>query len=157
MRTVQYRQAVSGDIPTMARIRSDREEGGASEDRMMRYLNGQHHPQHALPPRAIYVALEDDTLVGYIAGHLTRRYACEGELQWIYVIPDRRGSGVAPELLRVLARWFSQQRASRICVNVDPANSTARRFYTRHGADTLNEHWLVWSDIHVVLGKGQAG
>ena len=38
------------------------------------------HPQQALPPRVIYVATEGDTLIGYVAGHLTRRYACDGEL-----------------------------------------------------------------------------
>jgi ribosomal protein S18 acetylase RimI-like enzyme len=88
-----------------------------------------------------------------IAGHLTRRYACDGELQWIYVIPKRRGSGIASELLRLLAAWFAEQKASRICVDVDPANTTARRFYTRRGAANLNEHWLVWHDINVVLGE----
>ena len=53
----------------MARIRTEGGwEGGTSEDRMARYLAGEHHPQHALPPRIIYVALQGDSLVGYIAG-----------------------------------------------------------------------------------------
>jgi hypothetical protein len=38
-------------------------------------------------------------------------------------------------------------------VDVDPANTTARRFYTRHGAEKLNDYWLVWNDISVVLGE----
>jgi ribosomal protein S18 acetylase RimI-like enzyme len=37
-------------------------------------------------------------------------------------------------------------------VDVDPANAAAQRFYRRHGAETLNEHWLVWNNINVVLG-----
>jgi ribosomal protein S18 acetylase RimI-like enzyme len=97
--------------------------------------------------------MEDDSAVGFVAGHLTRRYACEGELQWINVISGRRGSNIASELLRRLASWFARQRALRICVNVDPANTTAQRFYRRHGAETLNKHWLVWSDIKIVLGE----
>jgi ribosomal protein S18 acetylase RimI-like enzyme len=154
MTPVHFRQADKLDVPAMARIRSEGGgEGGAPEDRMARYLDGQHHPQHALLPRVIYIALEDDSPVGYIAGHLTRRYECDGELQWIYVIPERRGSGVASELLRLLAAWFAEQKASRICVNVDPANTAARRFYARHGADPLNEYWLVWNDIGCVLGE----
>ena len=104
-------------------------------------------------PRVIYVAWEGDSLVGMIAGHLTRRYSCDGELEWINVIPERRGSGIALELLRRLAAWFAEQKASRVCVDVDPANTTARRFYMRHGTKNLNEHWLVWNDIKVVLGK----
>ena len=118
---------------------------------MGRYLNREHHPQQALMPRVIYVAWEGDALVGYIAGHLTRRYGCDGELQWIYVIPEYRGSGVASELLRLLAAWFMEQDASRVCVDHDPANTVARRFYMRQGALPLNEYWLVWSDIKVVL------
>ena len=104
-------------------------------------------------PRVIYVTLEGDSLVGFIAGHLTHRYACDGEVQWINVIPARRGSGISSELLRRLGAWFTAQKASRVCVDVDPANTTARRFYRRHGAETLNGQWLVWKDISVVLGN----
>lgn len=83
MSTVQYREADPSDIRAMARIRSEGEEGGASEERMARYLAREHHPQHALLPRVIYVAWEGNALVGYVAGHLTRHYACDSELQWI--------------------------------------------------------------------------
>lgn len=120
---------------------------------MSRYMDCELHPQDALMPRVTYVALEDTAVVGFIAGHLTRRYACDGELEWINVIPARRGSGIASELLRKLAAWFTEQKALRICVDVDPANMTARRFYRRHGAADLNKHWLMWNDINVVLGK----
>jgi len=151
---VHYRQAGKSNVPAMARIRAG--EWGAEEYwrvRISRYLDRELHPQQALLPRVIYVALEGDSLVGFIAGHLTRRYACDGELEWINVIRERRGSVVASELLRLLAAWFAKQKASRICVDVDPANTTARRFYMRHGADNLNEHWLVWNDIKVVLAE----
>jgi ribosomal protein S18 acetylase RimI-like enzyme len=122
--------------------------------RISRYLDCELHPQQALIPRVIYVASEGDALVGFIAGHLTRRHGCEGELEWINVIPQRRGSGIASGLLRLLAVWFVEQQASRICVNVDPANTPALRFYRRHGARNLNEHWLIWSNINIVLGEG---
>jgi ribosomal protein S18 acetylase RimI-like enzyme len=121
--------------------------------RISRYLDCLHHPQQALMPRVIYVASEGDCLAGFIAGHLTRRYACDGELEWINVIPERRGSKIASELLRLLAAWFVEQKASRICVDVDPANTTAQRFYRRHGAVNLNAHWLVWNNINAVLGE----
>jgi GNAT superfamily N-acetyltransferase len=111
----------------------------------------EHHPQQALKPRAMYVATQDDEIVGFIAGHLTRRYECDGELEWINVIPKHRGSGTASELLRLLVRWFIGQNAFRICVDVDPLNLTARTFYTNHGAKELNKHWLVWNDIQVAL------
>ncbi|MGH9666038.1 MAG: GNAT family N-acetyltransferase, partial [Bryobacteraceae bacterium] len=119
------------------------------ETRISKYLACELHPQQALIPRAIYVALEGNSLVGFIAGHLTRRDACDGELEWINVIPEHRGTGVSSELLRLLAAWFTGQNAVRICVNVDPTNTAAKRFYTRIGAETLNEHWLIWSDIGI--------
>jgi GNAT superfamily N-acetyltransferase len=148
--SVHYRQADKSDIPGMACIRAREWE---TEEfwriRISGYMDRELHPRQALMPRVVYVALEDDSLVGFIAGHLTRRYACDGELEWINVIRERRGSGVASELLRLLAAWFVEQKASRICV--DPGNAIARRFYTRHGADNLNKHWMVWNDINVVL------
>lgn len=158
MTTLHYREATPADAPTMARIRIAGEDGGAADERMGRYLAGEHHPQHALPPRVGYLALEGDTVVGYIAGHLTRRYECDGELQWIYVVLAHRGTGAASELLRLLATWFVVQKAARICVDVEPSNTRARRFYTRHGAVELNEqqpYWLIWHDIGEVLASGR--
>jgi ribosomal protein S18 acetylase RimI-like enzyme len=151
---LHYRPAERSDIPALAHIRAREWE---TEEywrvRISRYLDCELHPQQALMPRVIYVALDGDSLVGLIAGHLTRRHACHGELEWLNVVPERRGSGIASALLRLLAAWFVEQKASRICVDVDPANTTARRFYRRHGADDLNDHWLVWNNISIVLGK----
>jgi ribosomal protein S18 acetylase RimI-like enzyme len=149
MAAVLYRRADLADVPALARLRREGEAGGASEDRMMRYLAGEHHPQQALLPRVLWMATEAESPIGYVAGHLTRRYGCDGELQWIYVVQERRGSQVASELLRLLAVWFVQQEALRICVDV--GSEQARRFYKRHGAEDLNRHWLVWNDIRVVL------
>jgi ribosomal protein S18 acetylase RimI-like enzyme len=152
MSTIHYREAELADIPAMASIWAGGDEGGgASEERMSRYLAGEHHPQQALLSRVIYVALEGDAVVGYIAGHLTTRYDCDGELQWIYVVPEYRGRGIASELLRLLAGWFDEQNALRVCVDVEPTNIAGREFYTRHGAQSLNPHWLVWNDISNVL------
>jgi GNAT superfamily N-acetyltransferase len=87
--------------------------------------------------------------VGYVAGHLSRRFGCDGELQWIYVIPERRRTHVATELVRLLARWFLDQGARRICVDV--GGEEARWFYERHGAVPLKPHWMMWNDIGEVL------
>lgn len=150
---VRYREAGPSDVAALERVRAEGGwEGGAPDGRMARYLAGEHHPQHALPPRVVYVAVDGDSVVGLIAGHLTRRFGCDGELQWILVRPDHRGRGVAAELLRLLAAWFAGRNARRICVDVDPENAAARRFYRKHGAGDLNRHWLVWDDIGAVLG-----
>jgi len=136
----------------MARIRA-REWGSFDywTNRITGYLAGEVNPQRALPPRIGYVAEEQGSVVGFIAGHLTQRHGCDGELEWINVVPERRGAGIASQLLRRLAGWFVEQKAVRICVDVEPSNAVARAFYTRHGAETLNPHWLVWNDIGIVL------
>lgn len=150
----ELRQVDRPDIPAFARIPGRRVETEAYwKLRIADYLDCKLHPQQALRPRIIYVASEGNSLVGFIAGHLTRRHSCDGELEWINVIPERRASGIGSGLLRLLAAWFVRQKALRICVDVDPANTAAQRFYKQHGAEVLNEHWLIWSDINVVLGE----
>jgi hypothetical protein len=62
-----------------------------------------------------------------------------------------------------LATWLDQElftcprhrvvcrtQRARICVNVEPGNRAATRFYFRNGAEKLNEHWLVWKNITAV-------
>ena len=84
---------------------------------------------------------------------MTRRYDCEGELQYLYVAPPHRRNGIASELLTLLAGWFTERDASRVCVDVEPDNATARTFYACRGASDLNPHFLVWGDIGVLRGE----
>lgn len=146
-----YREATVSDVPAIERGRAADLEWGPADPRTASYLEGKHHPQRALPTRVAFVALDGHAVVGYIAGHLTQRYDCDGELQYLWVAVDHRRGGVATSLFRLLARWFVDQRATRVCVDVLPDNSVARSFYARHGATELNPYWLVWSDIAVGL------
>jgi GNAT superfamily N-acetyltransferase len=152
MAAIQYREAKESDIPALARIRAaEWETEEYWTKRIAGYMSGQVHPQKALMRRVVYVALDGDAAVGFVAGHLTRRFDCDGELEWIDVIRSRRGTGLGAELVRRLAQWFLEQNARKICV--DPGNPEARQFYGRLGAVSLNQHWLVWDDITVVLGQ----
>jgi GNAT superfamily N-acetyltransferase len=145
---VLYRPATLRDVSAIAQIRS--EHWGYAPDwelRLASYLSGEHHPRQALLPRVMIVAEQDEEIIGFIAGHLTRRYHCDGELQWINVSSSQRRQGVATQLLRELADWFASNNALRICVDVQPRSANARAFYTCHGAQPLNSHWLVWPNI----------
>lgn len=137
------------DIPALAALRAAHEEGGASADRMLRYLAGEHHPQFALRPRAIWAADINAAPVAFIAGHLSQRLGCDGEVQWLYVSAPHRRTGIASALLRVLAAWFVAVDAHRICVNASAIE--ARQFYARLGATAIDSHWIVWEDVRVVL------
>jgi ribosomal protein S18 acetylase RimI-like enzyme len=114
---------------------------------MRLYLRGEHHPQHARATRAAFVARDAEDLIGFIAGHLTTRFDCDGELQWLLVAPSARGGPAAALLWARLREWFVERRARRICVNVEPDNIPARRFYRRMGAEELSSHWMIWSDV----------
>jgi ribosomal protein S18 acetylase RimI-like enzyme len=145
-----YRTATAADLSGMARLRA--EQYGEDtlqhwEQRIAGYLRGEINPQQALAPRVIYVAMDGETVVGFIAGHLTRRFGSDGELEWINVGVGYRGLDIAGALLAQLAGWFVGQQAYYICVNCAPENDAAQKFYRRHGAETLNEFWLVWKDI----------
>lgn len=146
-----YRRARHSDIAAMAAIRAG--DWGTEEywnERILQYLTHKLHPREALRLRVSFVCVEDDIVVGLIAGHLTRRFDCDGELEWISVRPGYRSRGIASELLFRLAKWFLAHRAQRICVDVEPSNQEARRFYARHGAEDLKPHWMVWKDIRSI-------
>jgi ribosomal protein S18 acetylase RimI-like enzyme len=154
MDNFQFRKATQQDIISMAAIR-DREWG--TEDywitRIGGYILGEHHPQHALIPRIILVAEDKGKIIGFVAGHLTTRLGCNGELQWINVIPEYRKSGVASKLLRLLAQWFVKQNAVKVCVDVAVENIPAQKFYRKYGATNVNDHWLCWEDIGEINKK----
>jgi GNAT superfamily N-acetyltransferase len=142
LRTVQ-----PSDVPLMAEIRAQEWETRAFwTGRIGSYLSGEHSPQHALPARAAFVALDGTKLVGFVAGHRTRRHGCDGELQWINVVEEMRGQGIADRLMVKIGAWFLEQGMHRICVNVDPKNTAARKLYLRFGAQPLNDHWMIWED-----------
>jgi GNAT superfamily N-acetyltransferase len=157
----EYREAGLEDVAAIAQVNSDtmRECGLGTPDvcdiqrqrnRWDGYIRRIRHPQHALEPRILFAGLVEGRLVGYIAGHFSRRYGTEGELQSIYVLKNFQGSGIGTALLERLAGWFVENKRRRVCVGVDPANPY-KRFYEKHGARHINEHWLAWDDIGSVL------
>jgi GNAT superfamily N-acetyltransferase len=163
-RDLQYREAGLADVSAIAQVNSDtlRECGLATADiydvqrltnRWDGYVRRVQHPRHALEPRILFAALADSRLVGYIAGHFSQRYDTQGELQSIYVLKNYQGCGIGTALLERLAGWFVENKRRSVCVGVDPANPY-KRFYEKHGARYINEHWLAWGDIGMVLPSG---
>ena len=145
-----YRAANEKSIPQLANIRA--RNSGTEEhwnQRIAGYINGTHNPQQSLEVRIIYAAFQNENIVGFIAGHLSRRFGCDGELQWIDVVEERRRQGIGSTLVRCLATWFTTQNAYKICV--DPGNDNTRKFYESTGAVELNQHWMYWEDISAIL------
>ena len=162
MSTLVYRRARVTDIPAMAEVRA--QDWGTQSywrERIAAYLAQERHPRESLLPRVAFLCKERGRVVGLIAGHLTRRFGCDAELEWLSVRPRHRNRGIAAELLRRLFRWFVAHNAVHVCVDVEPSNQPARRFYQRHGARDLRTHWMIWEDVcgllHVPQGTGVEG
>jgi predicted GNAT family acetyltransferase len=119
-------------------------------DRIGLYLSGEHSPPEALPARAAFVAMDGTKLVGFVAGHRTRRLGCDAELQWVNVVEEKRGRGIADGMMAKIGTWFVEQNAVRVCVNVDPRNTAARKLYARCGAQPLNDLWMIWEDARAM-------
>lgn len=115
---VDFRPATSSDVLAMARCRLADPAAGPADPRMEAYFDGQHHQQQALLMKAGYVASIGGQVVGYIAGHRTKRHGCEGEVQYLFVASRHRRRGIGTVLLRRLANWFHEQGAARVCVGV---------------------------------------
>lgn len=146
--SIMIRSATFADIAAMAALRAETWGSEAYwKERIGLYLSGEHSPQQALAARAAFISVEEGTVTGFIAGHRTKRFGYDGELEWINVSEKRRGQGIADELLMAMSAWFVEQKALRVCVNVAPDNPVALRFYARHGAVSLNKHWMAWEDV----------
>jgi GNAT superfamily N-acetyltransferase len=123
------RAAAESDIAAMASLRA--ETWGSEEywkARIVGYLSGEHSPQQALAARGAFVAMEENAVAGLIAGHRTKRFGYDGELEWIDVSKSRRGQGIADKLLVAISARFVEQSALRVCVNV------AQRMRSRGGS-----------------------
>jgi GNAT superfamily N-acetyltransferase len=148
----QFREATSGDVPAMARCRLADPANSVADPRMAAYFDRQHHPQQALLPRVGYVAMANDEVIGYIAGHRTTRNGCAGEVQYLFVAPSHRRRGIGTALLRLLAKWFQAQTAQSVCVGIaDDSPMEAKPFYESVGASPLKRNWYWWEDIGVLL------
>ncbi len=145
------REATEADVPALAAIRSREWQ---TEDywnvRIFSYLFGDSSPRRLLSGRTAFVAAENSTILGFVAGHLTNRFDCHGELEWINVIPEKRGQGIVGQLIERMAAWFVGQNAVRICIDPD---EPARSLYAKFGATALNRHWMVWEDSRQMLAR----
>jgi GNAT superfamily N-acetyltransferase len=150
---VRFRVATSADVPAMAACRLTDPAAGAADPRMAAYFDGQHHPQQALAPRVGYVAVVDEAIVGYIAGHRTHRHGYAGELQYLFVAPDYRRRGIGRALVERLADWFERDGARDICVCVDLDSPAAAPFYDRLGAAPFKRFWWGWTDMPASMSR----
>jgi GNAT superfamily N-acetyltransferase len=139
---ITFRSARIADIPALAAIRAAEWETEAYWTRRI----GGYLPEEDTQGRTILIAEDDDTPVGFVAGHRTRRFGCDGELQWVNVVRESRGRGIGVLLIQQIGCWFVEHGVWRICVDVEPDNAVARRLYSRCGAKPFKPCWMIWEN-----------
>ncbi len=117
-------------------------EGKLTDDYRDRYLDWVDRCT-ADEPRCVTVAADGDDLVGYVFV-LPERLAMVWDaavLNEVYVRPDRRGTGVADDLLGAATDLAGAQSLplDRLVLDVDPDNDRAVDFYERHGFEPWGE------------------
>ncbi len=148
---IQFREATSADVDGMRLCQLADPTAAGADPRMAAYFAGQHHPQQALLPRVGYVALANDEVIGYIAGHRTTRHDCAAEVQYLFVSSAFRRRGIATVLLQMLAEWFQSQNAQKVCVALaGDSPAEFQPFYESVGAAPLKRYWYGWEDIGIV-------
>ena len=57
------------------------------QPRISGYFDGSYHPRFSRADRILLVA-DCEQVVGFVAGHVSTRLGCTGELQWMFVLPS---------------------------------------------------------------------
>ncbi len=68
----------------------------------------------------------------------------EAEIAELYVIPERRGEGLAGRLVRAATRLFAERGVTFACVWTRPGNAAALRLYAAHGFTPTEQAVLTW-------------
>jgi GNAT superfamily N-acetyltransferase len=89
----------------------------------------------------LFVAEEDGAFVGYAAGFVLRdenpaetedSNVC-GYINDVYVVPHRRGRGIASLLLRAVENFLRAKGMARLRINTLVLNESAKRAYVKQG------------------------
>lgn len=79
---------------------------------------------------ATVVAYDDSGPVGHAC---LRRLDGELEIKRMYVVPNRRGAGIADELLAAMEAAALEEGARRVIIHTGDRQHAALKFYDRHG------------------------
>jgi GNAT superfamily N-acetyltransferase len=89
----------------------------------------------ALRDRVVYVACQNDAVVGWVDVGITNHLQAEpyGEIGGLVVSAACRSVGIGARLVERAEQWIRQQGLSRVTVRSRIAREAAHRFYLREG------------------------
>lgn len=114
--------------------------------RWQTYFIGQ-SPQTSKPERIVLKAIDNNQVIGYIAGHLTTRFNLDAEIQSFYILKKEQNKNIGTKLLTEFLKWLIDMDARSLCVGIKPENKY-KAFYLKYGGQYLNEHWIYWQDTN---------
>lgn len=108
----------------------------------LRYGSGDHEPG-AKPTAAdstVFLVARDELAQPLGCGGLRRLDAGSGEVKRMYVVPQRRGTGVATALLRALEQQARTLGWTVLRLETGTAQPDAMRFYEREGYTAIENY-----------------
>ena len=100
-----------------------------------------------IPECIVYVAVEDNQVVGFITGHFCELVSTVskpvemGSIDELYVVPEKRHSDIAGRLFRKLEQTFEDFGVKQVFVEVWDFNQAAVGFYKKMGFNP-HIHWM---------------
>ncbi|MFB6103001.1 MAG: GNAT family N-acetyltransferase [Haloplanus sp.] len=91
------------------------------------------------PHTEFLVAVDDDRIVGFAQSYVVDRRDVVGEIDWLHVEPDSRGSGLGDRLLETLEQRLLEHDVSRIEGRVLSANEAGTDFYETEDFEQIGE------------------
>jgi len=82
---------------------------------------------------------ENGEIVGFAQAYVARQREVVGDVDWLHVLPTRRGEGIGSELLSVVEATLRDRGVDRVEARVLAANREGVSFYEEHGFDAAGE------------------
>jgi GNAT superfamily N-acetyltransferase len=106
----------------------------------------------AMSENAIYLAQENDKLIGFIAGMIQPYFFSERKRvtdMGFFVQPEYRGSSAAIKLIKALENWARQNNVVDICLGQTTAFKLeeTQKFYNRLGYKTVGFNTVKHLDL----------
>ncbi|WP_418284589.1 GNAT family N-acetyltransferase [Halorubrum sp. DTA46] len=92
------------------------------------------------------VAVVDGTVVGFAESYIVGRRERVGEIDWLHVHPDHRGSGIGSALLAHVEAELRSADVDRIEARVLVANEAGTAFYEAEGYELIGERTVDIGD-----------
>jgi ribosomal protein S18 acetylase RimI-like enzyme len=89
------------------------------------------------PDGCVFVAKDNDKIVGYLAGGLTQRESyrnlpISAELENTYILEDYRSNGIGSKLYAEFLHWCKDKNVRKVVVEVSAQNELGLNFYRKN-------------------------